>query len=419
MRARTTDCDIAIAGGGMVGVSLGLLLAARLARGTRILLLEGFPLPARDDQYEKAYTPSFDARATALSYSSYQIYKELGIWPALARRACPIRSIHVSERGRFGSTLLRAQDQSWDALGYVVENAWLGATLIQQLYLQVQLVLRSPARVSAVLAVRNGYRLSLEAGDQVRARLLVVADGADSSLRRALDIPVHSRSYRQYALIANVGHAADHGNCAYERFTGQGPLAMLPLLADSSGGPRSALVWTLPEALARELSACPEAEFLQRLQRRFGYRLGRLRKAGERFSYPLALVQAEEQVRRGLILLGNAAHSLHPVAGQGFNLALRDAVVFAQVLAAAQRNGEDLADLSLLQRYENLRQGDQARTLAFTDRLPRLFGHPGVTLRSLRDLGLFTLDISPALKRQFVQQAAGAAAGSRQAGEQD
>ena len=415
---QTTDCDIAITGGGMVGVSLGLLLAARLARDTRILLLEGFPLPARDDQYEKAYTPSFDARATALSYSSYQIYKELGIWPVLARRACPIRSIHVSERGRFGSTLLRAQDQSWDALGYVVENAWLGVTLIQQLYLQDQPVLRSPARVSAVLAVRNGYRLSLETGDQIRARLLVVADGADSSLRRALDIPVHTRSYRQHALIANVGHAAEHGNCAYERFTGQGPMAMLPLLADSSGGPRSALVWTLPEALARELSACPEAEFLQGLQRRFGYRLGRLRKAGERFSYPLALVQAEEQVRRGLILLGSAAHSLHPVAGQGFNLALRDAVVFAQVLAAAQRNGEDLADLSLLQRYENLRQGDQARTQAFTDRLPRLFGHPGVTLRSLRDLGLFTLDISPALKRQFVQQAAGAAAGSRQAGEQ-
>ena len=413
-----TDCDIAIVGGGMVGVSLGLLLAARLAHDTRILLLEGFPLPARDDQHEKAYTPSFDARATALSYSSYQIYQELGIWPALARRACPILRIHVSERGRFGSTLLRAQDQSWDALGYVVENAWLGASLIQQLYLREQPVLRSPARVSAVRAAGDGYRLSLEAGDQIRARLLVVADGADSSLRQALNIPVRTRSYRQHALIANIGHATEHGNCAYERFTGQGPLAMLPLLADSSGEPRSALVWTLPEALARELTACPEAEFLRRLQGRFGYRLGRLCKVGERFSYPLALVQAEEQVRRGLILLGNAAHSLHPVAGQGFNLALRDAVVFAQVLATAQRNGEDLADLSLLQRYEHLRQGDQARTLTISDRLPRLFGHPGVALRSLRDLGLFSLDISPALKRQFVQQTAGASASSRQAGEQ-
>ena len=416
-RAADRDWDIAIVGAGMVGISVGLLLAARLAPETRILLLEEFSLAPPEEDAAKRYSPSFDSRSTALSESSCQIYRELGLWPTLARRSSPIHSIHVSERGRFGSTLLQARDYDWDALGQVVENAWLGSTLLQHLHQGRRLVLRSPARVTAVLAQRGGYRLRLERGAPLHTRLLVVADGAQSRLREALGIQAQRRPYHQYALVGNVAHAGGHEGCAYERFTAEGVLAMLPLLDDEAGCPRSALVWTLPEALAKARQECPQAEFLRQLQDSFGYRLGRLHRVGERVCYPLALVQAEEPVRQGLVLLGNAAHSLHPVAGQGFNLALRSAEVLAEVLADGQRRGEPLADLGLLQDYVRRQQRDLSRTRAFTDQLPQLFGLRGAAPRGLRDLGLVLLDLSPVLKHQLVQRAAGVAARRESAGE--
>jgi 2-octaprenyl-6-methoxyphenol hydroxylase len=406
----SSDWDVAIVGGGMVGVSLALLLGEFLPASVRILLLEGFPLPEKDSGFGSAYSPSFDARSTALSYSSYQIYRKLGIWPTLAQRSCPIRQIHVSERGRFGSTLLQAEDYHWEAMGYVVENAWLGTALIQALHEQDRVVMRSPTRVEQVESFAGGYRLQVDQGEAINADLLVVADGADSQLRQNLGIDVERRAYDQHALIANIGHASDHRGCAYERFTDQGPLAMLPLLPDATGQHRSALVWTLPEAEHALLKECSEAEFLGQLQRRFGYRLGRLLKMGERFSYPLSLVQAREQVRHNLVLLGNAAHSLHPVAGQGFNLALRDCAALAEVLSAAGSRGDDLGELAVLQSYMDGQQADQERTVNFSDQLPGLFAHPDPALSRLRDMGLFALDLSPALKRQFVRQAAGVSA---------
>ncbi len=404
------DWDIAIVGGGMVGVSLGLLLGERLQPSTRILLLESFPLPKRDEGYGSTYSPSFDARSTALSYSSFQLYGGLNVWSQLAQRACPIEQIHVSERGRFGSTLLEASHYQWPALGYVVENAWLGTALIQALYRQDRVQMRSPARVQQVDSAANGYRLQLEDGDRICTRLLVVADGADSSLRQSLGIESVRRAYGQHALIANVAHDTSHHGRAFERFTDCGPLAMLPLLDDEEGSHRSALVWTLPEQQAAELVESEEAAFLKRLQDRFGYRLGRLRKAGARSSYPLALVQAQEQVRQNLVLLGNAAHSLHPVAGQGFNLALRDCAALGEILAEAQRRDEALGELAVLQRYIERQRRDQERTVNFSDQLPGLFSHSDSALARLRDIGLFALDLSPGLKRQFVYQAAGVAA---------
>ena len=404
--------DIVIAGGGMVGASLALQLGAVLPPSTRICLLEGFPLPAPLAQGRPDYHPSFDARSTALSYSSRLIYEKLQIWDELQQWLCPIASIHVSSRGRFGSSLLQAGDYGLGALGYVVENAWLGNALVQVLYRQGRVEVRSPVRVLAAQPRDGGMRLQLEGGDEsvIDTALLLVADGATSGLRRQLGVAVEEKSYRQHALVANVGVAKSHHGRAYERFTDQGPLALLPLLPAGGAAHRSALVWSLSPAEAEHLQACPAEEFLQELQQCFGYRLGRMCQVGERHSYPLSLVQSAEQVRQGVVVMGNAAHALHPVAGQGYNLALRDVAQLGTVLEEALAAGKSPGDIGVLQRYLRRQQPDQARTIQFSDYLPALFMHSDPVLGLARDMALSGLDVLPPLKREFVRHAAGLAA---------
>jgi 2-octaprenyl-6-methoxyphenol hydroxylase len=406
---KRNDYDVLIAGGGMVGISAALSLHRQLGPECRILLVEGFPLPTADPDFQSGYSPSFDARSTALSYSSCLIFQELQLWDALVQRASVIEQIHVSEQGRFGSTLMRADDYGWPALGYVVENAWLGNVLVQALH-RTNIQTLSPARVLTASAEAEQVCVSLENSESVSAQLLLVADGANSALRESLGVDVLQQDYAQHALIANIGHALAHRACAFERFTPQGPLAMLPMLANEADGERSALVWSLPQEQAQTLLHCTEEQFLEALQQRFGYRLGRLQRVGERHAYPLALTAAREQVRSGVVILGNAAHSLHPVAGQGFNLALRDVARLGAVLAEARRQGKPLGDLSVLQLYMQQQTGDQERTTQFSDRLPGLFMQRDPALALLRDVGLMALDLSPALKREFVRHTAGVAA---------
>jgi 2-octaprenyl-6-methoxyphenol hydroxylase len=404
--------DIVIAGGGMVGASLALQLAAVLPEHVSICLVEGFALPAPLATGRPEYHPSFDARSTALSYSSRLIYEKIAFWDQLQQWLCPIDSIHVSSRGRFGSSLLKAEDYAWSALGYVVENAWLGNALIQALYRQGRVEILSPARVVAAVPKGQGMRLQLEGSaiPVIDTALLLVADGATSGLRQRLGVNVQEKHYRQHALIANVAYAQPHAGCAYERFTDQGPVALLPLLASRAGENRSALVWTLSPEQAEHLQACPEEEFLQALQGRFGYRLGRMLQVGERHCYPLSLIQSTEQVRQGVVVMGNAAHALHPVAGQGFNLALRDVAELSAVVAQGISEGQSPGDLALLQRYLKRQQPDQDRTIEFSDRLPSLFMQTDPVLGLARDLALSGLDILPPLKRVFVRHAAGVAA---------
>ncbi|QFU77974.1 2-octaprenyl-6-methoxyphenyl hydroxylase [Halioglobus maricola] len=396
----------------MVGISLAMHLAHSLPADVSICLIEGFPFPQPEPGHRPAYHPAFDARSTALSYSSRLIYEQIGLWPSLAQYLCPIETIHVSSRGRFGSTLMDTASHSWEALGYVVENAWLGNALIQALYQQGRVEVRSPCKVLAAKTGTDGVRLELagEQGGELSASLLVVADGAASGLRESLGVAVSEKPYRQQALIANIATAQPHEGRAYERFTSLGPLAMLPLPAVSEARHRSALVWTVSPEEGAELMASSDEEFLSRLQARFGYRLGRLTRVGERHSYPLSLVHCPEQVRQGVVVMGNAAHALHPVAGQGYNLALRDVAELARVLAGAVEEGEGLGDLNVLQRYERLQQADQQRTIEFSDRLPALFMQADPLLGLARDLALSGLDFLPALKREFVNQAAGVAA---------
>lgn len=407
-----THRDIVIAGGGMVGASLALQLGAVLPEQVSICLIEGFALPSPLATGRPEYHPSFDARSTALSYSSRLIYEKMAFWDELQQWLCPIDSIHVSSRGRFGSSLLRAGDYGWSALGYVVENAWLGNALVQALHRQGRVEILSPAKVVSAEPSGRGMRLQLADTPiaTIDTALLLVADGATSGLRQQLGVNVLEKPYRQHALIANVAFAQPHSGCAYERFTDQGPLALLPLLASSPGENRSALVWTLSAGQAEHLQSCPAQEFLQALQGRFGYRLGRLLHVGERHCYPLSLIQSSEQVRQGVVVMGNAAHALHPVAGQGFNLALRDVAELANAVEQGISQGQSPGDLAVLLGYLKRQQPDQARTIEFSDRLPSLFMHSDPVLGLARDLALSGLDILPPLKRVFVRHAAGVAA---------
>lgn len=396
----------------MVGASLALQLATTFGDSLSICLVEGFPLPERAGASEPDYHPSFDARSTALSFSSRVIYEKLGVWNRLAQGLCPIETIHVSSRGHFGSSLLKASDHNWPALGYVVENTCLGDALLQHLYSKDSITLLSPAKVISAAPHQAGMRLHVEAesAESIETALLVVADGAGSNLRAKLGMQVQQTPYDQHALIANVTFAKAHANCAFERFTDQGPLALLPLLQSKAGEHRSALVWTAPPEQALHLQSAPEQAFLQALQDRFGYRLGRILRVGERHSYPLSLVQSQEQIRQGVVVMGNAAHALHPVAGQGFNLALRDVAQLSTVLEQGVGSGAQLGDISLLQHYLARQKSDQNRTIEFSDRVPSLFMLTDPVLGLTRDMALSGLDILPPLKRLFVRHAAGMAA---------
>lgn len=383
---------LAIVGGGLVGASLALALQqGAKARGWTIALIEPFE-PGSE------YQPSYDARSTALSYGTRLIYQRLGVWERIAERAEPITQIHVSDRGRAGATRLDASDQQVPALGYVVENAWIGHCLWQALDDEV-VTRRCPAEVEQMQAVAAGYRLTLTTGQVLDCDLAVLADGGRSALREQLGIAIKTTPYDQSALIANVTPGKPHGGQAFERFTDDGPMALLPLQDN-----RCALVWTRPEEDAARLAALPEAAFLDELQQVFGYRLGGFQQVGARHLYPLMLIEAEEQVRSGLVVLGNAAHSLHPIAGQGYNLSLRD----TEALAAALLSGSaKLGDIGVLQTYHRRQRTDQWLTVGFSDRLTRLFAGSALLSVAGRNLGLLGLDLLPPAKAWFARQAMG------------
>lgn len=384
--------NLAIIGGGLVGASLALALqAGAKTRGWKILLIEPF---APGDSYQ----PSYDARSSALSFGTRQIYERLGLWQQISRRAEPIRQIQVSDRGRFGATRLDALEEGVPALGYVVENAWIGQCLWKGLDAEV-VSWRCPAEVTAMQALEDGYQLTLNDDTVVECDLAVLADGGRSGLREQLGIHVSSRPYNQSALIANITPSEAHCGQAFERFTDEGPMALLPLPEN-----RCALVWTRAGMDAKRLAEVDERSFLSELQSVFGYRLGTLRQVGARHLYPLSLIEAQEQVRPHLVVLGNAAHSLHPIAGQGFNLSLRDVQALAEGLLAGPAVPGDFATL---QAYRERQRLDQELTVGFSDRVTRLFGSAQPLIATGRNLGLLGLDLLPPAKRWFARQAMG------------
>ena len=388
--------DITIVGGGMVGLSLALLLAAQ--GRWKVLVLESRAISAEG---APKYSASFDARSTALSWSSRCIFQKMGIWKKIAQHAQDISSIHVSDRGHIGMTRLEAEEAGVDALGYVVENSWLGAVLMQQVA-EADICLKGDTAINSITPKADSMRLEIDVAgqqQQIDSKLLVLADGADSACGKMLGINQHSKAYNHSAIIANISLDQAHNKVAYERFTDQGPMALLPL-KDFNNSHRCALVWTQSTDQAQQLMAVDDSAFLEALQARFGHRLGSFKQVGERVSYPLALTTSEEQVRRRLVVVGNAAHSLHPVAGQGFNLSLRDIDCLAQCLKD-QPTITDVGALEPLLGYQKQRDSDQRNTLMFTDNLSKLFGLTSPAIALGRNSGLLMMDLVPTLRNQF------------------
>ncbi len=389
MSAGHVRCDVAIAGGGMVGLSL----AAALAELPLEVAVVEPVAPDADEQ------PSFDSRTTALSSGSRHVLEGIDAWPALVTRATPIRRIHVSERGCFGNAILEAGEQGLPALGYTIENRLLGRALRERVagLRRVRLI---PARVTTLETRADSILLSTDAGGTVEARLVVAADGAQSSARAALGIAARVDDYGQHAVIAHVDTSRFHDYTAYERFTDAGPIAVLPIVEG-----RSAVVWTLASEAARRALALDDVAFLAGLQQAVGLRLGRFTRVGRRQAYPLALTTAERIVAPRAAVLGNAAQSLHPVAGQGFNLALRDVAMLAELLA----EGGDPGAPGLLARYAEWRAPDRDAVVRFTDALVRGFGLPLGPLRSARGQGLVLFDLLRPVKREFARRTMGLA----------
>lgn len=391
--------DIAIVGGGLVGASLGCALAPLIRRaGLRVAVIEAAPL---GESRTADYQPSFDARASAIAQGSRRHFAALGLWPALAREATAIGTIHVSERGRLGAVRLTAAEMGVEALGYVLPNAWLGRVLHERLG-ELPLRWHCPATVESLTPRDGGHRLTLSDGHTLDAGLTVLADGGRSGLKERLGIDSDATPYEQSALIATLEVSRPHRGIAYERFTPDGPLALLPM-----PGRRMELVWTHEQGAEQATLALSDGDFLARLQRAFGERAGRFTRVGRRHVYPLSLVTAREPVRPGLAVLGNAAHALHPVAGQGFNLALRGVMDLVAALEQGLADGLAPGEMAVMQDFEARRAADRHNVIRFSDGLIRLFGIDHPLLSHARAAGLVGLNLVGPLRRTLARRAMG------------
>lgn len=382
----------------MIGTSLALALAPlRL----RVAVVEAIARGA-DQQ------PSFDERSTALSRSSQRMFTAMGLWRDIEAASTPIRSIHVSEKGRFGFSHIDAEEQGVEALGYVVINRVLGGVLQAALDDEGSVEIFCPARITAVNFADDHALASVDEGGvtrELRCKLLVAADGARSAVREMMGISATHVDYGQHAVIGNVLTEKKPDNRAFERFTGEGPVAMLPIKDD-----RAAFVWILDAGDARHVMTLDDEAFIAGLQDAFGLRLGRFSRVGKRAAYPLSLSKANGLVARRGVLAGNAAHGLHPVAAQGFNLGLRDVAALSDCIADARVNGEvDPGAAGILENYAAWRRDDQRKLVQFTDGIVRLFGSRRSPVRALRSIGMLGFDLVPGVRRLFARHTMGLA----------
>jgi 2-octaprenyl-6-methoxyphenol hydroxylase len=392
---RASHYDVLIAGGGLVGTTLALALGND--ESLRIGLAESHLIDADSKNFH------YDDRSVALAYGTRLILEQLGIWSLIAKDCESISDIHISERGRFGATRLNAREERVSALGYVVENHVLGNALLGELARRSNVQLLGGCSVVAFEQGEDAASVSLECNgksSQLQARLLVAADGAHSRLRSMAGVDSRVRDYEQVAIIANVTAEDGHNGVAYERFTDTGPLALLPLR-----GGRCSMVMTVKSKQLEDIISLDDRGFTALLQRRFGQRLGRFTRVGKRSHFPLSLIAAKSHAAGRMLLIGNARHNLHPVSGQGFNLAMRDLAVLAELVLSGRF--DDPAAPELLAELEARRRGDHRVMETYTDILARLFTQPFKPLAYLRSAGLIATDLLPFVRHALARQSMG------------
>lgn len=391
MASRKNHYDIVIAGGGMIGSSLALALAPL---GLRTAVVE--PV-ARTSTAQ----PSFDERTTAWSRSSQRMFEAIGLWDDIAATATPVTRIHVSDRGAFGFSHIDAEEQGVEALGYVVINRVFGQMLQNALRLVDGLDIVCPARIVRARLAPQSATVELDDGRRLNCDLLVAADGTNSAVREMLGITAEQVSYGQRAIIGNLLPEKPLRGCAYERFTEQGPFALMPVADDRAG-----FVWNVAEGDAERILALDDRDCLDEIQRVFGYRCGEFSRIGKRNSYPLVLSKALRLTAQRAVLVGNAAHGLHPAAAQGFNLGLRDVAALCDCIAEGPG---DAGDQDALDRYASWRRSDQKKLVGFTDGLVRLFARRSTPVRLLRGAGMLGFDLVPGVRPLFARHTMGLA----------
>jgi len=390
------DYDIIIVGAGLVGNCLALALKDS---GLKLALIEANTLEQRQQ------SPAGD-RALALSAGTVTLLQALGAWEGIKSSATPITDIHISDQGHFGKTRLSAKKYAMDALGYVITAREI-ETHVTHLVNQTDVVQLCPARLTGLISDQSAVHISLkdlEQAESLTSRLLVGADGGQSSVRHLLEIPQTIREYEQTAIVTTVKLSHPHRQTAFERFTSSGPLAMLPLSSN-----QAAVVWTRSHQQAEVLLTLPEDDFIQQLQNCFGYPLGQLSLAAPRRAFPLSLIRAETMIKGRAVILGNAAHQLHPVAGQGFNLGIRDVAQLAEMITNQLSQNEEIGQPEQLFRYAQNRQKDHDKTIGFTHSLVKLFSTDRLPIAATRSMGLTILDHLPIAKSMLAKHAMGLA----------
>ncbi len=396
--------QVVIVGGGMVGLSLALMLAKA---NIQVKLLEAISYPNYEDANLAPYHSSFDARNTALSRRSVQIYQELGLWDVLQQYATPILQVDITEQGSFGKARLIAEKEKVESFGQVIENAWLGRILLTQVREHHNIELIDGVQVTQLTQDEHLAYIEAKRGDEVltiEAPLVIAADGRDSFCRKALGIGFSTHEYDQVAIVTTVQTSKPHAHIGFERFSALGPLALLPV----PGEYRRSVVWPVKKGTEHEwLGEENDQHFLDALQKTYGDRAGKFEKTGKRFSYPLSQVLAEKQAVGRVVLMGNAAHTIHPVAGQGFNLCLRDAYVLLRFLTEQLAQKQDIGEPNMLKAYEQARLKDQQRVIRFCDLVVRGFSNQNIILKLIRNTGLLAFETIPGFKPLVANYAMG------------
>ncbi|HHG3591724.1 TPA: 2-octaprenyl-6-methoxyphenyl hydroxylase [Vibrio parahaemolyticus] len=384
--------DVVIAGGAMAGATLALAIE-HLSRGAlRIAVVE--PFKAQSDQH-----PGFDSRSIALSYGTVNLLRHLELWSAIEPFSTPIEHIHVSDRSHAGMTDITKHDVGVEALGYVVELADVGRVYQELLTHSTAIDLYCPDSAKHITRTQENVTLELASGELLNAKLLVAADGAVSQCCQQIGLELSEHDFDQVAVIANIVTQEPHQGRAFERFTENGPVALLPM-SDN----RMSLVWCLRPDDAQIVMELSESEFLERLQQDFGWRLGAMQKVGLRASYPLLLRHRKQNISHRFAIVGNAAQTLHPIAGQGFNLGIRDVVTLAEELV---KQGEDVGRYQGLIRFSQRREADRNETIWLTSSLVHVFSNDLLAMRIGRNTALAAMDNLSIFKQPLLRHTLG------------